>query len=231
MGTHASRFAPAPGCTIRRLVGIAAALLVCSAYSTSASAQAATPQPLRNESSVIVAAKFIGGGVLGLAMHESGHLVFDVAFAASPNTKKVSYAGIPFFAITHRPVSPVREFVISSAGFWVQHATNELLLTKRPDLRHERAPFVKGLVAFNVLTSIVYTGAALARTGPDERDTRGMAVSSGIAEPWIGGVILGPALLDAARYVKPRSPVLRWASRAAKIGGVVLFLKARHNAS
>jgi len=33
---------------------------------------------------------------------------------------------IPFFALTHRKqLSPRREAIVSSAGFWVQHATDE----------------------------------------------------------------------------------------------------------
>ncbi len=95
--------------------------------------------------------------------------------------KKVNAGPIPFFAITHHPVSPAREFAISSAGFWVQHATDELILTRRPALRHDHAPFIKGIVAFNVLTSVGYSIAAFAQRGPDERDTRGMASSARIA--------------------------------------------------
>jgi hypothetical protein len=56
------------------------------------------------------------------------------------------------------------------------------------------------LLAFNVLTSVAYAGAAFTRSGPAERDTRGMAVTARVAEPWIGAVILTPAALDAARY-------------------------------
>jgi hypothetical protein len=53
-----------------------------------------------------------------------------------------------------------------------------------------------------------------------------MAISADIAEPWIGVTILAPAVLDGARYYRPRSGVLRWASRAAKIGGALAVLKA-----
>src|SRR5690348_736653 len=67
-------------------------------------------------------ATFFGGAAIALAAHETGHVVADVAFGTPPGLKKVSFAGIPFFAITHNPVTPTREFVISSAGFWVQHA-------------------------------------------------------------------------------------------------------------
>ena len=119
-----------------------------------------------------------------------------------------------------------KEFTISSAGFWVQHAGSEVLLSRRPNLREEHAPVAKGLLAFNVLTSVVYAGAAFVRHGPAERDTRGMAVSADIPEPWIGAAILAPAMLDGARYYRPRSRALRWASRAAKVGGVLMMLKA-----
>ncbi len=171
-------------------------------------------------------AQLLAGAALGLGLHESGHLVFDAAFGASPGVRKVSAGFIPFFAVTHHPVSPAREFTISSAGFWVQHGTSEILLTRRPDLRHEHAPVAKGLLAFNVLTSVMYAGAAFARHGPLERDTRGMAISAEVGEPWIGVSILAPAALDAARYYRPRARWLRWGSRASKVGGAMLILKA-----
>jgi hypothetical protein len=86
---------------------------------------------------------------------------------------------------------------------------------------------LKGVLAFNVLASVAYAGAAFARTGPDQRDTRGMAISARVPEPWIGAMILGPAALDAARYYKPDVGWLRWASRAAKVSGVVLIVRAK----
>jgi hypothetical protein len=46
-------------------------------------------------------AKFLGGGLAGLAAHESGHLLFDAIFDAHASVKPVSFHGIPFFAITH----------------------------------------------------------------------------------------------------------------------------------
>ena len=169
--------------------------------------------------------KFLGGGALALAAHEGGHLLFDGIFRANPGVKKVSFHGIPFFAITHDPVSPRREFIIDSAGFWVQEATSELILSRRPNLRREQAPVLKGIVAFNVLASVSYAGAAFARTGPFERDTRGMAASLRWKEPYVGLLILLPAILDAVRYFDPEARWAAWGSRAAKIGGVVLILK------
>jgi hypothetical protein len=188
---------------------------------TSADAQAAT-----SEHPATSALKFLGGGGLALLAHESGHLLFDGVFDANPRLKRVSFHGIPFFAITHDAgLSPRREFIIDSAGFWVQEATSELILSRRPNLRRERAPILKGIVAFNVLASVSYAGAAFARTGPAERDTRGMAGALRWKEPWVGLLILAPAILDAVRYFDPEARWAVWGSRAAKIGGVVVVLR------
>jgi hypothetical protein len=170
-------------------------------------------------------AKFLAGGAAALAMHEAGHVATDLMFGQTPGLKKVSFAGIPFFAITHRRLSPAREFVVSSTGFWVQEATDEILLTRVPELRGRYAPFAKGLLAFNTLASVAYAGAAFAQVGPGERDTRGMAVSARVGEPWIGGVVVAPAVLDVARYYKPQLRWLRWASRASKVAGALLVLR------
>jgi hypothetical protein len=171
---------------------------------------------------------FVGGAASGFLAHEAGHLVFDVAFDADPGVKRVSFGAIPFFAITHRStVSPGQEYVISSAGFWVQHATSEWLLASRPNLRHERAPYLKGWLAWNVLASAAYSTAAFGRFGPAERDTRGIAQSLGIAEPWVGAMILTPAALDTWRYLHPESRWARWTSRAVKVGLVVATVSAR----
>src|SRR4029077_20039808 len=129
---------------------------------------------------------------------------------------------IPFFAITHDRRPPTEEFVISSAGFWVQETMDEFLLGRRPRLRQRHAPFAKGMLAFNTLASVAYTGAAFARVGPDERDTRGIAAAARLAEPWIGAAILAPAAFDLARYYKPEVGWLRWASRASKVAGALL---------
>ena len=82
------------------------------------------------------------------------------------------------------------------------------------------------LVAFNVVTSIGYAVAAFAQAGPGERDTRGMAASARIDEPWIGAMVLAPALLDGARYYRPETTWLKWVSRTAKVGGALLIVRA-----
>jgi hypothetical protein len=186
----------------------------------------ATPASAQQAFSV---GKFIAGGALGLAMHEGGHVAMDLALGASPGLRGVSFGPLPFFAITHDAVSPAREFAISSAGFWMQHASSELILTRAPGLRDRHAPVLTGVLAFNVLSSVAYAGAAFARVGPTERDTRGMAVSAGIDEPLVGLLVLTPAALDAARYFTRDAAWLRWTSRAVKVGGAMLIVLAASN--
>ena len=207
--------------------------LVCSAVSLALATDARAQDTLAPDETVsqqghrgtaIVA--FLGGAVAGLAAHEGGHLLFDAAFDASPGLERVSFGAIPFFAITHRPVHPRQEFTIASAGFWVQHAGSELLLSRRPNLRAEHAPFAKGLLAWNVIASAAYSGVAFAHAGPPERDTRGMAAALGVNEGWVGAMLLAPAVLDTVRYVRPRAAWARWTSRAAKAGLVLLVIAA-----
>src|SRR5262245_36864811 len=61
---------------------------------------------------------FLGGAATGLAVHESGHLIFGASFGANPRIDRIDYGPIPFFAVHHDEVSRRKEFVISSAGFW-----------------------------------------------------------------------------------------------------------------
>lgn len=214
--------------TTRRLVLTALAL---AALATPAGAQetARAAQDVEQHGSPVgKTLKFIAGGASGLLAHEAGHLLFNVAFDAEPHFRRVEFHGIPFFAIGHRTdLSPGREFVISSAGFWMQHAGSEWLLTARPELRRERAPFAKGILAFNILASGAYAGAAFARSGPAERDTRGMAASGRLNERWIGALVLAPAVLDAWRYYDPKAKWARWTSRGVKVGLVLLTIRAR----
>ena len=169
--------------------------------------------------------EFVAGGAVAFVAHEAGHLLFDALFDAKPFVKAVRFGPFPFFAVSHEPVSPREEFVISSAGFWTQEATSEWLLTQRPDLRRAHAPFAKGVLAFDLLAAIGYGTVAMFEAGPPERDTRGMAASIGVDERVIGALVMAPAILDAYRYVRPGSRWAPWASRAVKIGSVLLVLK------
>lgn len=171
-------------------------------------------------------AAFLGGAALGLAIHESGHVATSLAFDANPRLKGVSFGPIPFFAITHDPVSPAREYTISAAGFWMQAASSEWILTRRPRLRDEHAPVAKGILAFHLAASAAYAFAAFAGVGPDERDTLSMAGALRWKEGWVGPLVLAPAVFDAWRYRNPDAAWARWASRAAKIGLVIVVVRA-----
>jgi len=182
-----------------------------------------------NGAALLLVAKFLAGGLTGLTVHESGHVLTGAVFGAHPGVKSINYAGVPFFAVTHDTVSRRKEFVISSAGMWMQHAGSELILTKRPNLRHESAPFLKGMLVFNTATSAVYSAAAFGTLGPPERDTLGMAVSigkRGWREPVIGAFILAPAALDVYRYFRPDQQWAVWASRGSKAVFMALVLFA-----
>lgn len=170
--------------------------------------------------------RFLAGGAAGLGLHEAGHLVTNVSTGTRPGLDGVKFGPVPFFAITHETVGPRAEFAISSAGFWSQHLSSELVLSRHPDLRDRSAPALKGLLAFNVLASGAYASAAFGRFGPLQRDTRGMSDSADMREPAVGVWVLTPAVLDAARYYTRDPAWLRWVSRAAKVGGVLLVLRA-----
>jgi hypothetical protein len=186
----------------------------------------ASPAFAQEESAGSKFGKVLLGGAAGLAIHESGHLVADWAFNEKVTIKKVDWKGIPFFALAHAPnLSPRREYVVSTAGFWAQYLYSEQILTHHPNLKDEESPFRKGMFAFHIGTSLVYAGAAIARTGPIERDTRGMAVSRRISERWIGVMVLAPAVLDIYRYLNPDARWASWASRGAKMGTGVLVIK------
>ena len=221
-------YATSPAFRLRAQTVAICALTAALATAEPARAQDEVTQPATTtgKSATVDVLSFLAGGAVGLAAHESGHLLFDAIFDAHASVKPVDFHGIPFFAITHDNGLPARkEFVIDAAGFWVQEGTNEWLLTRRPNLRRDSSPFTKGVFAFNVLASFAYAGAAFARTGPAERDTRGMADALGWKEPYVGLLILAPAALDAVRYFHPNARWAVWGSRGAKIFSVTLIFR------
>lgn len=209
----------------RRLLAAILSLVLLSANAV-AQTNDTIPAPT---SRTVDTAKFLGGAALAFVIHEGGHLVFDEVFTAHPQVQWVHYGPVPFFAIAPtRPLSARQLFTVASAGFWTQEITSDLLQPRHRDLRHEHAPFAKGMLAFDILTSIGYAATAFAQAGPVQRDTRGMAVSLDVPEPAIGALILTPALLEAYRYFRPESRWARWATRIAAAGSVVLVVAAPH---
>ncbi len=175
---------------------------------------------------VPAALEFAGAAAVGFAGHELGHIMANLAVGARPELRGVEFSGIPFFAVTHREsLSSREEYLVAWAGFGVQHGMSEWILTRRPDLIHERAPFAKGVLAFHFVCSGVYGVGAFAGIGPAERDTRGLAAAAGLSEPWIGALVVAPAALDVYRLFRPQARWAAWASRAAKLGLLVLVLK------
>jgi hypothetical protein len=205
-----------------------ALVLFASVSSAGVPAGAQTP-PAAPASRARTTVVFLAGATAGLGIHEAGHIGLGAALGARPRIRGLDYGPIPFFVIRHDPVSRRREFVISSAGFWMQHLGSEWLLTRRPNLRHESAPFAKGVFAFNVGASVMYGMAAIGRFGPPERDTRGVAISlgkDGVPEPVVGLLVLAPAALDAYRFARPESRWAVWASRGVKVAAVALTMAA-----
>jgi hypothetical protein len=185
-----------------------------------------SPKPAEEHQSGRHVFQFLGGAALGFAAHEGGHLTMDLALGAHPYLKSVSGAGIPFFAISYRNLQPPRgRYAIASAGFWVQHGMSEWILTRSPDLRFKTAPVAKGVLAFHIACSLVYTTGAIGHIGPTERDTLGMAGAQRINERWVGVAVLAPAALDTYRYFRPRSRWAAWASRAAKLTLLLAVLR------
>src|SRR5262245_26505702 len=194
-----------------------------SAHAQTPAADPTSPPPA--DSAIKSTLLFFSGAAAGLVIHESGHVMFGAAFGANPRVRSLEGSIIPFFKIQHDSVSRRKEYVISSAGMWMQYANSEWILTARPRLRDERAPFLKGILACDLATATVDSAAAFARKGPIERDTRGMADSlgsDGVGEPVVGVLLLTPAVLDGYRYLRPESKWAAWASRTAKIASVAL---------
>jgi hypothetical protein len=183
-------------------------------------------------------ALFLGGSLAAFGLHEGGHLVGNLAFGHTPHLEPVSFAGvIPFFSITSdvachgdRCTYPVQGgtarfdagrrglFTILMAGFHMQHVSDELILSFNPALRYEEAPFRKGMLAFNTLTSIGYVAANWVGLEPDKGDLHGAYAMTGAPRHAVNSILLGIAALDLARYAFPDVRGLAWASRAAKLG-------------
>ena len=181
---------------------------------------------------------FLGGSLTAFTLHEGGHLTGNLAFGCTPHLESVSFAGVvPFFSITSdvschgdRCTYPVQGgtarfdagrrglFTILMAGFHMQHVSDELILSFNPALRYEEAPFRKGMLAFNTLTSIGYVTANWAGLEPEKGDLYGAYAMTGAPRHVVNSILLGVAVLDLARYAFPDTRWLAWASRAAKLG-------------
>ena len=160
---------------------LAAAVLLAAAAAAradlAAEAEAAGAEPAAPDRGAAPAwssvALFLGGAATAFAAHEAGHVAANLALGNVPRLAPVTFAGaVPFFSISpdiscvngrcfQRDGQPFAAgphglFAIVSAGFNVQHALDEIILTTDPRLRGDDAPFRKGMLAFGTLTSVGY---------------------------------------------------------------------------
>lgn len=182
-------------------------------------------------------ARTIGLGVLGaltgFVAHESGHIAANLLLGNVPHITGTRVFGwLPFPVISpgihcedgrctdrdgdrFRP-GPRGDFFIVTAGFHVQHATDEILLSRQPDLMRRYAPFQKGLLLFNVFLSGMYAVGAYTGLEDPHGDLANAARASGIHSAWLATVLLMPAALDTYRFFAPGVRWAPWASRGSK---------------
>src|SRR6476646_9748919 len=91
-------YATSPSVRKRSLVVVllAVAGLVSTAELARAQADVQQPASTPEKTTTSDVFKFLGGGAVGLAAHESGHLLFDAIFDAHASLKSVDFHGIPF---------------------------------------------------------------------------------------------------------------------------------------
>lgn len=176
---------------------------------------------------------FAAGGLTGFVIHESAHMLVAESFDLHPHVTTRSKP-VPFIVIRYdlfavrepsgtiryvdregHPISSGAEkkFATASAGINSQNLTSELILSLHPNLREERRPFLKGVLAFDLITSIGY--AVVGRRDPDG-DLRGMAESRGATDLFIAALVFTPAAIDLYRYYNPESAWAPWVSRGTK---------------
>ncbi len=176
---------------------------------------------------------FLAGGAAGFILHEGAHALVAESLGFDARLESRGKP-IPFVVVRYdlvstrdesgqirytdeagRPVSngAQKQYSIASAGINSQNITSELILTLHPDLREERRPFLKGVLAFNIFTSLGY--ALVGRKDPDG-DLRGMSEALGVSDKWMGTLVFLPAAFDTYRYFHPESRWAPWVSRGSK---------------
>jgi len=172
--------------------------------------------------------RFFEGAFAAFAGHESGHLVANYAMGTDPYLKGVHYGPVPFFTIEPgRELTRHEHGITAAAGFNAQNLIDEWLLTSHPNLSRENEPFLKGLASFSFWLTVGYAATAFAGTGPNERDTKGMADALGWDERWVGAMILVPVALDTYRYKHPEAKWAVTASRLSKLAMIGVSFSAR----
>ena len=169
-------------------------------------------------------ARFFTGAFIGFLGHEAGHVVTNTAMNTDPHLMSVNYGPIPFFTIEPgRPLNRHEHYITASAGFNATNLLDEWLLTAHPRLSQEDKPLLKGIASFDFWVNVGYAATAFAGTGPDQRDTKGMADALGWPEWEVGAMILVPTGLDTYRY---KHPDAKWATTLSRIAKAYMILLA-----
>jgi hypothetical protein len=183
---------------------------------------------------------FAAGAVSGFLLHEAGHLFGNLVQGNVPQFQGIlGFGFIPFFTIAPRIYceddkcykhdgsefwsGPRGKFAITSAGYNVQHLTDEIMLSRTPELRYRVAPFRKGLLAFNILLSVGYATAAITGIENPQGDLSRSAELIGFHPAYYATMLLIPAFLDTYRYFRPGSSWAPWISRTGKAAVVGLM--------
>lgn len=171
--------------------------------------------------------KFFEGAFVGFLGHETGHLITNTAMNTDLYLMPVHYGPVPFFTIQPgRLLTRHEHYITASAGFNATNIIDEWLLTPHPRLSQENKPLLKGTASFNFWVNVGYAATAFAGTGPNERDTKGMADALGWSEWEVGAMILVPTGLDTYRYKRPDAKWAATLSRIAKLYMIFLAVNA-----
>ena len=158
----------------------------------------------------------------------------NLAYGNVPTVEGLRYGGfIPFFRISpgvdcnavacfHTNGEPFKGgrtgvYLITSAGFNVQHLVSELILSLDPELRYHRSPFQKGMLFFNLSLSAGYVLSTWFQVKPPIGDIHGMARAAQINPNWVALLLAIPAGLDLYRFFVPNSKWAPWVSPTAKV--------------
>lgn len=176
---------------------------------------------------------FLAGGAAGFILHEGAHALVAESLGFDARLESRGKP-IPFVVVRYdlvstrdengqirytdeagRPVSDgaQKQYAIASAGINSQNITSEIILTLHPNLREERRPFLKGVLAFDIVVSAGY--ALIGRKDPDG-DLRGMSEALDVSDKWMATLVLLPAAVDTYRYFYPESRWAPWVSRGSK---------------
>lgn len=185
---------------------------------------------------------FLTGGLTAFVVHEGAHMLVAESLGFDSRIESRG-SPIPFLVVRYdldlvkdasgqvqyldKNGQPVEEggqkrFVISSAGINAQNLTSEAILSFYPNIRSERRPFLKGMLAFHIATSIGY--ALIGRKDRDG-DLHGMSEGLGVSDRIVGAIVFLPAAVDTYRYFYPDSRWAPWVARGSK--GYLLGLSFR----